>query len=353
MTSVAIERKPRFSAQTGLWLGILFSLAFTGLIWWAGGRLESIELLPDQGASWYYWKLPDPTFWSRATAWGFYLAHQLVVWGLIYYAQTRRHKYSDGLHRVNWLALGANAFFIGLHFVQTHLWYDGLAQDVSIWSSQISVIILLVWVLLMENSRRGLFFGRKAPIGREIIRFARKYHGYYFAWAIVYTFWYHPMVATPGHLLGFAYTFLLMLQGSLFFTRVHINRWWMFFQEFTVLAHGTMVAFFQGAGLWPMFAFGFGAMFIMTQMHGLGLSRRARWLLVAVYVGLTLWVYNGRWLALNEIIRIPLIEYLAVLVLAAIFWLGLRIARLVRANQPDAPSALRALRIQTSRRQEF
>jgi len=44
--------------------------------------------------------------------------------------------------------------------------------------SQGSVIVLLVWVLLMENSRRGLFFGKKAPIGQEINRAARKYHGY-------------------------------------------------------------------------------------------------------------------------------------------------------------------------------
>ena len=238
-----------------------------------GGRLDSIELLPDTGASWYYWKLPKPTFWTRATAWGFYLAHQVTIWSLIYLAQKRKTKYTTGLHKLNWLALGANAFFIVLHLLQTHLWYDGLAQDVSIWSSQVSVIILLVWVLLMENKRRGLFFGKKVPISQEIMRFARKYHGYYFAWATIYTFWYHPMVSTPGHLFGFAYMFLLLLQGSLFFTRVHLNKYWMFFQEFTVLAHGTMVAVLQGNNLWPMFAFGFGGMFIITQMHGLGLSQ--------------------------------------------------------------------------------
>jgi len=123
-------------------------------------------------------------------------------------------------------ALAASAFFILLHFVQTHIWYDGLAQDVSIFSSQGSVIVLLVWVLLMENNRRGMFFGKKLPIKQEIIRFARKYHGYFFAWATIYTFWYHPMVNTSGHLIGFLYMFLLMLQGSLFFTRIHTNRWW-------------------------------------------------------------------------------------------------------------------------------
>jgi hypothetical protein len=35
----------------------------------------------------------------------------------------------------------------------------------------------------------------------------------------------------------------------------------------------------QGQGLWPMFAFGFGGVFVITQMHGLGLSRWTRFAL--------------------------------------------------------------------------
>ncbi len=310
--------------------GVLFSLLFTGVIWWAGQRLAAVPHLPDQGASWYYWRLIEPTFWSRATAWGFYLLHQLAAWGLIYYAQTRVKRYTAGLHPVNVAALGVNAFFILLHFVQTHLWYDGLAQDVSIFTSQGSVIVLLVWVLLMENSRRGLFFGKKAPIGQEIIRAARKYHGYVFAWAAIYTFWYHPMENTSGHLIGFFYMFLLLLQGSLFFTRLHVNRWWTFAQEFTVLVHGTLVALMQAGttGFWPMFFFGFLGIFIVTQMHGLGLSRRVRWALLAAFAGGTAAVYAWRgWENLNEIIRIPIIEYAAVFVLAGLIWLVMWIAR--------------------------
>lgn len=332
MTKTAVVKKEHQDTRV-LWAGIIFSLLFTGFIWLLGGRLDGIELLPDQGASWYYWKLPEPTFWTRATAWGFYLAHQVAIWGLIYLAQKRKLKYTHGLHKLNWWALGLNAFFITLHLLQTHLWYDGLAQDVSIWSSQVSVIILLVWVLLMENSRRGLFFGKKAPISKEIMRFAKKYHGYYFAWATIYTFWYHPMVSTPGHLFGFVYMFLLLLQGSLFFTRAHLNRWWTFFLEFIVLAHGTMVAVMQGNNLWPMFAFGFGGVFIITQMHGLGLSKAVKWGLVAAYVGLVLWVYNGRWVATNEIIRIPFIEYLSVFIMMGLFWLGLWLVRKFKSHQ--------------------
>ena len=111
--------------------------------------------------------------------------------------------------------------------MQTQVFYDGLAQDVSIYSSQGSVILLLVVVLLMENRRRGLVFAKPAPIKRDgRADFARKYHGYLFSWAAIYTFWYHPMLNTPGHLVGFFYMFLLLLQGSLFLTRAHINRVW-------------------------------------------------------------------------------------------------------------------------------
>ncbi len=339
MTDSALSSKTKNRTDIlALWGGILFSLAFTGLIWWAGGRLDAIELLPDTGFAWYYWKLPNPTFWTRATAWGFYLAHQFTIWGLILYAQRSRLKYTTGLHRVNVLALGASAFFIAMHFIQTHVWYDGLAQDVSVASSQGSVIVLLVWVMLLENSRRGLIFGKKMPVSAEVTRFARKYHGYYFAWATIYTFWFHPMVSTSGHLLGFLYMFLLLLQGSLFFTRIHVNKWWTFANEGAVLIHAVLVAIGQGAGIWPMFAFGFGGIFVITQMHGLGLRKWQRWALLLIYIGAALVVYSERgWANLNEIIRIPVIDYVAVAVLAALFWLGLWITRLIRSRR--SPSA--------------
>jgi hypothetical protein len=326
------------SATAALWGGIAFSVLFTGLIWLVGGRLEAQPLLPDVGVAWYYWRLPEPTFWSRATAWGGYLAHQLVNFWLIYYAQARGLKYTDRLHPVNYWALAANAGFIVLHLIQTHIWYDGLAQDMSIFSSQGSVILLLVWVLLMENPRRGLFWGKKVPLGKQVISWARKYHGYVFSWAIVYTFWYHPMAATQGHLIGFFYMFFLMVQSSLFFTRVHVNRWWTFFQEFLVLVHGALVAWQQASGAWPMFAFGFAGILVLTQIHGLGLSLWARLGILGLFVTGVLAVYNGRWGDLNEIIRIPLIEYLLVFVLAGLIWLGLWLYRLFKAPpQPAVP----------------
>ena len=331
----ATKEKPK-DVSIALWAGILFSFAFTGLIWILGPTLPQINFLPDQGFTWYYWKLPEPTFWSRATAWGGYLFHQLAIWCLIYWGQRQKLKYTHSLHRLNVLALATNVFFIILHLAQTHIWYDGLAQDVSIQSSQASVVIILVVVLLMENQRRGLFFGKKIGFLRQMGQVARRYHGYLFAWGIIYTFWYHPMETTPGHLIGFLYTFFLLLQSSLMFTRAHVHRWWMVVQEVTVLFHGTLVAYLtQGADVWPMFFFGFATIFIVTQMYGLGLHRWQRWAFVGAYIAALVAVYSSRgWLQLNEILRIPLIEYLLVFVLALLIWLGIWVLNWLRQTVP-------------------
>jgi hypothetical protein len=335
-TSTYSLDNPR-NATIALWGGIAFSLAFTALIWWAGGRLNSIPFLPDQGAAWYYWKLPNPTFWTHFTAWMFYALHQITLWSLIFYAQTRVKKYSTGLHPVNIWALAANAFFIILHFIQTHLWFDGLAQDVSIFSSQGSVILMLVAILLMENKRRGLFWGKKVPLGKRMLSFVRKYHGYVFAWATIYTFWYHPMVNTTGHLIGFIYMFFLLVQGSLFLTRIHVNKYWMIVQEVMVGFHGTLVAIMQGNGIWPMFAFGFAGLFILTQMHGLNLPRWLKWGFTGLFIAGALLVYSSRgWVQLNEIIRIPLIEYLLVFVLAGLVALGIWITDRIKKAPTSA-----------------
>jgi len=311
------------TAKFALWGGISFSVVFTLLISLADPFLNRFVLSAGDGTVMFYdWQLAGSTLMGRITAWGLYAIHQLILWGLIYYAQNSVKKYSSGLHPVNLWALGINALFVVLHLIQTHLWYDALAMDMSSFTSQGSVILMLCFILVLENKRRGMFFGAKAPFSERVVSFARKYHGYLFAWAIVYTFWFHPMVGTPGHLVGFFYTFLLMLQGSLFLTRIHVNKWWMLTQEVTVLFHGVMVAIFQGADIWRMFAFGFAAMFVITQMHGLNLPRLTRWLIGLGYALAVIIVYNSNWINANEIIRIPFIEYIVAFLMAGLIALG-------------------------------
>ncbi|MEM8733684.1 MAG: hypothetical protein AAGG44_05665 [Planctomycetota bacterium] len=324
------ESPTRGSDVLALWYGIGLCFVVTMAIWLLGGRLESISLLPDEGYSWYYWKLPEKTAIGWWSAWGLYTVHQLSHFGLIYYAQKHVGKYTSGLHPVNVWALAINGVFVLLHFVQTHLWFDGLAQDHPPQYPQYAVILLLVWVLLMENGRRGLVFGKGVPIGKQISSFALKYHGYVFSWAILYTFWYHPMYSSVSHLSGFLYTLLIMLQGSLFFTRIHTNRYWTFVQEFSVLIHGSLVAYTQGQNVWPMFLFGFAGLFIITQMHGLGLSWRVRLGFVATYLVGIVWVYRDRGMdRLSEIARIPIAELILVAILALILGAGLLVANLI------------------------
>ena len=82
---------------------------------------------------------------------------------------------------------------------------------------------------------------------------------------------------------------------------------------------------FRSNGLWPMFLFGFAAVFILTQMHGLGLSRLARAVFVLAYVAGIVIVYaTVRPLAnVHEVVRIPIVEYALVYLLALAIWLGL------------------------------
>lgn len=311
-------------------IALLFSLFATLAILTLKPWISDIQFAPDQGFNWYYWKRPDPDFWSRLSMWAGYITHQIFIWGLIAWAQRNKDKLRNRntLHPLNVIALVGTAGFVALHYLQTAFFYDGLGQDLPVITSQSSVILLLVVVLLMEAPRRGLFFGK----GRSWFTGARatliKYHGYYFAWAITFTFWYHPMEITNGHLLGFFYTMLLFVQAAFLFTRVHTNRVWTFILEFTVVIHGVTVALVAGQEFWPMFAFGFLFLFIVTQMHGLGLSKPIRWGFAILYLIGVAVVYADRgWANLNEIIRIPVIDYALVALLAGLIWLAQKIAK--------------------------
>jgi hypothetical protein len=303
-------------------IGILGCLLIMALIAALGPYSSADMFLPDQGNLWYYWKLAEPDFWTRFSAWGLYGLHQLGLWGLIAWAQIKRPAYSSTLHPINVVAIGFNLLFVGLHIMQTRYFYDGLAQDTSVLSSQFSVIFLLVFVLMMENSRRGLFFGHKIDFIERPVGFLRRYHGYYFSWAIVYTFWFHPIEDNIGHLLGTFYILLLLLQGSMFFTRFHRDRVWTMLLEVFVLAHGAMVAYLTIQGdHWQMFLFGFLTLFVVTQMHGIGLGRKTRWAIVATYLACVLFAYQGRWLQSTEVLRIPLAEFGLVYLFAALAWI--------------------------------
>jgi len=137
-------------------------------------------------------------------------------------------------------------------------------------------------------------------------------------------------------LVGFLYMFLILVQGSLFLTRAHVNRAWTLVIEVAVLFHGALVALASPKQLWFQFASGFGAVFVVTQMHGVPLPRWSKWTIGIGYVvsaaAVVAWFGTGR---LAQPPRVPIAECAAVFVLAALFAGGLAIFRR-KAVTPDA-----------------
>jgi hypothetical protein len=329
-----------------MWWGLGFCALAVGLIFAFGPYNAGFVLAPDKGDFWYFWQLQEPTAITRLSAWVPYIVHQLSIWFLIYHAQQVRPKYIFGLHSFNLWALGINAFFILLHIAQTKFFYDGLAQDVHEATSMMSVVVMLFMILIMENRRRGLFFGKGGGSESRVGDTLRRYHGYYFSWAIIYTFWYHPVELTSGHIAGFAYMFLLLLQSSLFFTRYHTNRRWTMFLEVVFVIHGALVAaFIMNPGdhqFWSMFLFGGMAIFLITQLHGLGLSTAGKLKLaipiVAVIAAFYI-AYPQYWLGLG---RLPATMYLGTFFLWVILWLFIRCGDFIRSVLPDNRNQRRA-----------
>ena len=258
--------------------GVIFSFIFTIIIWLLDPQLDRWFHLPDLGPGWYYWQLPQPILISQIIVWALYFAHQIAMWVLIYWAQKNYDEYktkpTEDLTKFNWLALSINIIFVSLHLVQTHIWYDGLAQDVPIFTSQDSVIVMLAILLVMQHPRRGLVAGKKLgkPFTKEIAAIFRHNHVYIFSWALIYTFWFHPMDGDIQLLTGFFYMFLLFTQVSLAYTKIHLNMKWVTFLEAYVTFHALTVALFQD-NIWPMFLTGFIGMIIITYIHGLGLKK--------------------------------------------------------------------------------
>jgi hypothetical protein len=341
---------------TYVWVGgLIFAISFTLLIWLLGPLLDPVlgTLLPDppgaEGAAWYYWKLPTREFMTMVVVWTFYLAHQFSLWGAIYWAKKNldhlRSNTSTGLSKYNRAAIVINIFFIVLHLVQTQIWFDGLAQDVPIWTSQGSVIVMLALILIIENPSRGFFLGKKMgkPMTARVSGFFRRNHPYVIAWAIVYTFWFHPMAYDPQLLSGFFYMFLLFTQISLAYTLVHSNKGWIVFLESFVGIHAFIVAtttLSQAASnIWVMFTTGFAFMFVFTGMFAFKVRREIKWGVILGYITAIVWIYllptqfggyDGRditRLFMLEPLWIPIILYLLAIVFSAMVFVYIRLRK--------------------------
>jgi len=337
--------KPEIKAVNAWRLAVAVSIFFIGLIWVLGPNLQHFLdiLLPDQGASWYYWKLPERNSTSMLVVWTLYLLHQLGAWGGIYWAQRNLSGKlnSSTLTKYNVFMLAWNTVFMALHLVETQLLFDGLAQDVPIWTSQGSVILMLVFVLIIENRRRGLILGKHIdkPLTAQVMGFFRRIHMYVVAWALVYTFWFHPMAVDPQLLSGFIYMFFLFTQMSLAWTWIHLDARWITFLESYVAIHALIVAAYNtiqhgSLSMWPMFFTGFAFMFVFTYQYGLKLGRRVNLFIIGAYVLFLVWLYvpspigYGRgveYLMRMEFLWIPIILYLLALVFGGVVYIIQRI----------------------------
>ena len=182
-------------------------------------------------------------------------------------------------------------------------------------------------VLALEAPRRGLFWGyvTSQPLGMHEI--LKKSHGTLFTWALVYNLWYHPTEGTLGFLAGFFYKFILLWQSVLLFNTNHFDKWWRVTLECLVIPHGVLIAIHQGKGYWPMFAFGFSSVFVITQMHGLNLNKGIILAIAIVWVIalVSTYVALNRLVEIHEILRIPVLDYVVVFLIVLGFWLYTRI----------------------------
>ncbi|MHA1931711.1 MAG: hypothetical protein ACW96X_04170 [Promethearchaeota archaeon] len=301
-------------------------------------RLNFPALNPDTGPEDYYWKLNVRDTLTMIITWTFYAAHQISVWIVIYWAHKNYREKNLNRKKILKYIMVMSAILIGftvLHLLQTQIWYDGLAQDVAIITSQGSVIVMLSILLVMQNSRRGLFFGRKENrlMRPEVTKTFMTSHQIIFSWALVYTFWFHPMDSSPALLSGFFFMGLLFIQMTLAYTRIHLNKWWVLAVESYVVIHATIVAIAQWIDfdadppMWPMFLLGFLAMLVFTYIHGLGLKNWLRWSIVAAYFVLLIFMYIpqpfgfGReitYFVRFEFLWIPIILFLIAFIAAAL-----------------------------------
>ncbi len=323
------------------WISVGVAIILTFAIYFIPTSIEDFYTNPalnDTGGSYYYWKfLPeDKDIFARITAWVFFVLHFLTVAYFLKKLKENPKEKGKTFSKYNVYLLLTNLFFIILHFIHTTIWYDALATDTPVWSSQGSVIIMLILVLIMENRRRGLFFGKKIPFPKESVKIIIKTHGIYSALATIFTFWFHPMEFLWAHTIGFLYMYLLFIQLSLARTKIHQNIYWTFTLEILVLVHGTVVAITTKNAPWAMFLFGFAIILFVTQIYGLKLKKWVIHTSQALFLIITLITYTGlignrSFIDINEIFRIPVIDY--VLVFAFVYGIYLPIFIKKRKNK--------------------
>ena len=167
--------KPRRQDLIALWAGIVFSFVFVAIIWLAGKRLDSIALLPDQGAAWYYWKLPAPTWITLGRPpGGCYLAQQLTILGPHLVCAEEQAAPHDRAAQGQPLGAGRErllypaALRADPHLVRR----PGAGREHLQLAGGLVIVLAGLGPVDGEQPARDMFGGKKLPIKQELIRFA-------------------------------------------------------------------------------------------------------------------------------------------------------------------------------------
>ncbi|KAL1919133.1 uncharacterized protein VTP21DRAFT_2515 [Calcarisporiella thermophila] len=298
----------------------------------------------------YAWRLKsNDRMLARISAWMGYIVHQLGQWGVLYLVHRKGVAWGNHYGPLNWLMVGVNGFGVAYKFIQCHWLYGGLAEDFPEAMAQASVVMWIPIVMLMEMPRRGLVLGniKRFASSSEIVAFFRKYHGYVISFGVTFTFHYHPLEGTLGHLSGFFYMFLMLFgQTTNFGVHDHRNRSWTLALETLVWLHAVLTALLQTGPPTTIFFGGFFTLFCLCQFHGApflsGQRHRLPILLGAWLTVLGAWLTaTNAWRRAFMAVFIPLSEYFYVLCYAVAFFAGRRVyARLPRGWVAVVLSAL-------------
>ena len=183
------------SCRKAILAGFLFAGLTTAVIALTATRLQTAFTIVGPPRPFQYpWRLATPDQMAQLTAWLGYSFNNLSAWLVIWLARRQQPSFSDRFNRYNWSMITIHILFAALHLLQTHLWYDGLARDVPEITALGSVALMLMVVLILENPRRGILLGWRAPFSRRLVSVVKEYHGYLFTWALTYTFWYLSLI---------------------------------------------------------------------------------------------------------------------------------------------------------------
>jgi hypothetical protein len=83
-------------------------------------------------------------------------------------------------------------------------------------------------------------------------------------------------------------------------------------------------------GPWSMFLFGGVMIFLITQMHGLGLSRRGKLIITLPLLTVLITFYANFPDTLSLLPRVAMINYIGTVVVLIVVWLLLRFGNLVQ-----------------------